>query len=59
MEDLSAKGSTPKMYVLTSEGEESIKNMHPTEIKERKRHLDNENSVKRLILHILQSTVMI
>lgn len=36
MEDISAKGSTPKMYILTSEGEESIKNMHPTEAKEKK-----------------------
>ncbi len=36
MEDSSAKGSTPKMYVLTLEGEESIKNMHPTEAKEKK-----------------------
>lgn len=36
MEDISAKGSTPKMYVLTLEGEESIKNMHPTETKEKK-----------------------
>ena len=36
MEDISEKGSTPKMYVLTSEGEESIKNMHPTENKEKK-----------------------
>ena len=36
MEDVSAKGSTPKMYVLTLEGEESIKNMHPTEAKEKK-----------------------
>lgn len=36
MEDLAAKGSTPKMYVLTLEGEESIKNMHPTEVKEKK-----------------------
>lgn len=36
MEDISAKGSTPKMYVLTSDGEESIKNMHPTETKEKK-----------------------
>lgn len=36
MEDISAKGSTPKMYVLTLEGEESIKNMHPTEAKEKK-----------------------
>ena len=36
MEDISAKGSTPKMYVLTLEGEESIKNMHQTETKEKK-----------------------
>lgn len=36
MEDISAKGTTPKMYVLTSDGEESIKNMHPTETKEKK-----------------------
>lgn len=36
MEDVSAKGSTPKMYVLTLEGEESIKNMHPIEAKEKK-----------------------
>lgn len=36
MEDSSAKGSTPKMYVLTFEGEESIKNMHPTDAKEKK-----------------------
>ena len=36
MEDVSAKGSTPKMYVLTLEVEESIKNMHPTEAKEKK-----------------------
>lgn len=36
MEDISAKGSTPKMYVLTLEGEESIKNMHPTEAQEKK-----------------------
>ena len=36
MEDVSAKGSTPKMYVLTLEGEESIIHMHPTETKEKK-----------------------
>jgi DNA-binding HxlR family transcriptional regulator len=36
MEDISSKGTTPKMYVLTLEGEESIKNMHPTEAKEKK-----------------------
>lgn len=36
MEDSSAKGSTPKMYVLTSEGEEVVKNMHPTDVKEKK-----------------------
>ena len=36
MEDVSAKGSTPKMYVLTLEGEESIKNMYPAETKEKK-----------------------
>lgn len=36
MEDSSAKGSTPKMYVLTLDGEETIKNMHPKEAKEKK-----------------------
>lgn len=36
MEDASAKGSTPKMYVLTIDGEESVKNMHPTDAKEKK-----------------------
>ncbi len=36
MEDISAKGSTPKMYVLTSDGEELIKNMRPTAVKEKK-----------------------
>lgn len=36
MEDGSAKGSTPKMYVLTLEGEETVKNMHPSEAKEKK-----------------------
>lgn len=36
MEDSSAKGSNPKMYVLTSQGEESIINMHLTEAKEKK-----------------------
>lgn len=36
MEDVSAKGSTPKMYVLTLEGEEFIKKMHPTEVEEKK-----------------------
>ena len=36
MEDNSAKGSTPKMYVLTLEGEETIKNMNPTEAKVKK-----------------------
>ena len=36
MEDPSAKGSTPKMYVLTLKGEESVKNMHPAEAKEKK-----------------------
>ena len=36
MEDVSAKGSTPKIYVLTLEGEEAIKNMHPAETKEKK-----------------------
>lgn len=36
MEDISAKGLTPKMYVLTLEGVEFIKNMHPTEAKEKK-----------------------
>ena len=36
MEDSSANGSTPKMYVLTFEGEESIKNMPPADAKEKK-----------------------
>ncbi|MGO5543228.1 hypothetical protein ACTQWG_12145 [Blautia sp. HCP3S3_H10_1] len=36
MEDISAKGLTPRMYVLTLKGEEFIKNMHPTETKEKK-----------------------
>jgi hypothetical protein len=36
MEDSSAKGSTPKMYVLTIEGEETIENMHPVDAKEKK-----------------------
>lgn len=36
MEDDSAKGSTPIMYVLTSKGEEFVKNMHPAEAKEKK-----------------------
>lgn len=36
MEDSSAKGSTPKMYVLTLEGEESIKNMQSADAKEKK-----------------------
>ena len=36
MEDASAKGSTPKMYVLSLDGEETIKNMHPSEGKEKK-----------------------
>ncbi len=36
MEDISAKGSTPKMYILTLDGEEFVKNMHPTDAKEKK-----------------------
>lgn len=36
MEDSSAKGSIPKMYVLTYEGEQAIKNMCPTDNKEKK-----------------------
>ena len=36
MEDPSAKGSNPKMYILTSEGEDVVKNMHPSDTKERR-----------------------
>ena len=59
MEDVSAKGSTPKIYVLTLEGEEAIKKCIPQKLKKRKRHLNLENSIKRWILHMLQSTVTI
>lgn len=36
MEDPSAKGSNPKVYVLTSDGEEAVLTMQPTEPKEKK-----------------------
>lgn len=36
MEDVTAKGSNPKMYVLTAEGEEYVENMHPIDSKEKK-----------------------
>lgn len=36
MEDISQKGSTPKMYVLTLDGEETVKNMKPTDNKGKK-----------------------
>ena len=36
MEDTSMKGTIPKMYVLTLEGEEAVENMYPMETKERK-----------------------
>lgn len=36
MEDISAKGKTPKQYVLTSEGEEVVKKMFPKEGQEKK-----------------------
>ncbi len=36
MEDISAKGQTPKQYVLTSDGEEMVKNMQPKESKPKK-----------------------
>jgi DNA-binding PadR family transcriptional regulator len=36
MEDPSAKGSNPKLYVLTSDGEETVQTMQPTEPKEKK-----------------------
>lgn len=36
MEDVSSRGSVPKMYVLTSDGEKYIINMQPKESKEKK-----------------------
>lgn len=36
MEDPSAKGSNPKVYVLTSDGEEAVLTMQPSEPKEKK-----------------------
>ena len=36
MEDGSAKNSTPKVYVLTFDGEEAVEKMHPTDAKEKK-----------------------
>lgn len=36
MEDPASKGLNPKVYVLTSDGEESVNNMRPTEAKEKK-----------------------
>ncbi len=36
MEDINAKGQTPKQYVLTSDGEEMVKNMKPKEGKPKK-----------------------
>jgi len=36
MEDSSAKGSNPKVYVLTSDGEEAVLTMQPSEPKEKK-----------------------
>lgn len=59
MEDVSAKGSTPKIYVLTLEGEEAIKNMHPAETKEKKTSSKPRRQHQRWILHMLQSTVTI
>lgn len=36
MEDPASKGLSPKVYVLTSDGEEAVIKMHPTEAKEKK-----------------------
>lgn len=36
MEDPASKGSNPKVYILTSDGEEAVKEMHPTESKDKK-----------------------
>ena len=36
MEDATTKGSNPKIYVLTSDGEEAVEKMQPTELKEKK-----------------------
>lgn len=36
MEDATTKGSNPKIYVLTSDGEETVEKMQPTELKEKK-----------------------
>lgn len=36
MEDPTAKGSNPKVYVLTADGEETVNKMQPTEAKEKK-----------------------
>lgn len=36
MEDPTSKGLSPKVYVLTSDGEEAVIKMHPTEAKEKK-----------------------
>lgn len=36
MEDPASKGLSPKVYVLTSDGEEAVNNMQPTEAKEKK-----------------------
>lgn len=36
MEDPASKGTNPKVYVLTYDGEEAVKEMHPTESKEKK-----------------------
>ena len=60
MEDVSAKGSTPKIYVLTLEGEEAIKNMHPAETKEKKTSSKPRRQHQKVdFLHMLQSTVTI
>jgi len=36
MEDISAKGQTPKQYILTTDGEETVNNMRPKEGQEKK-----------------------
>lgn len=36
MEDPTSKGSNPKVYVLTADGEEAVNKMQPTEAKEKK-----------------------
>lgn len=59
MEDGSAKNSTPKVYVLTFDGEEAVEKCTRQMRKKRKQYLSLESNVLKKNLHIFPSILTI